>query len=139
MIMGAFGAGTFVVRLFIPMLSRRVAEWQVLAGALALTALIYMVFPLFHAVPMLLALAFILGLGLGCALPMIMSAIQQASPAGRSGEAIGVRSMLVNASQTILPVSFGAIGSAAGTGVVFWALAAILCGGVVFAMRQQGS
>jgi MFS family permease len=138
MIMGAFGTGTFVVRLFIPMLSRRFAEWQVLSGALALTALVYMFFPLFRAVPILLALAFILGLGLGCALPVIMSAIQQASPPGRSGEAIGVRSMLVNASQTVLPVSFGAIGSAAGTGVVFWALAAILCGGSIFAVRQHG-
>lgn len=138
MIMGAFGAGTFVVRLFIPMLSRRFAEWQVLAGALALTALVYIFFPLFRAVPVLLALAFILGLGLGCALPMIMSGIQHASPAGRSGEAIGVRSMLINASQTVLPLSFGAIGSAAGTGVVFWALAAILSGGFLFALRQQG-
>ncbi len=137
LVMGAFGAGTFVVRLFIPWLSRLFSEWQVLAGALALTALVYTVFPLFDAVAALLALAFVLGLGLGSALPMIMSAIQQTAPPGRSGEAIGVRSMLINASQTALPVGFGAVGSAVGTGVVFWALAAMLGGGLVFIARQR--
>jgi predicted MFS family arabinose efflux permease len=137
LVMGAFGAGTFVVRLFIPILSRTFSEWQVLAAALALTALVYLVFPLSEAVPVMLVLAFVLGLGLGSALPMIMSAIQHTAPPGRSGEAIGIRSLLINASQTALPVGFGAIGSAAGTGFLFWALAAILGGGLVFVIRQQ--
>lgn len=136
LVMGAFGAGTFVVRLFMPALARAFSTWRVLAGALGLTAAVYALLPLFEAVPLLLALAFVLGLGLGSALPMIMTALQEASPPGRSGEAIGVRTMLVNASQTMLPVSFGAIGSAGGTGVVFWALAAILAGGAVFAARK---
>ncbi|MFC5458741.1 MFS transporter [Massilia niabensis] len=137
LVMGAFGVGTFVVRMFMPALARAFAPWQVLAGALALTALVYVMLPLFDAVAPLLALAFLLGLGLGSALPMIMTALQEASPPGRSGEAIGVRTMLVNASQTVLPVSFGAIGSAGGTGFVFWALAAVLGCGVVFAARQH--
>lgn len=138
MIMGAFGIGTLVVRIVIPPLSRRLSEWQVLAGALALTAIVYMVFPAFRAVPVLLGLSLVLGLGLGSALPMIMSGIQQVAPPGRSGESIGIRSMLINTSQTLLPVLFGTVGSAAGTGFVFWAVAAILCGGFVFAVRQDG-
>ena len=137
LIMGAFGVGTFVVRLFMPALARAFSTWQVMAGALALTAVVYVLLPLFDAVPVLLALAFVLGLGLGSALPMIMTALQETSPPGRSGEAIGVRTMLINVSQTVLPVSFGAIGSAGGTGFVFWALAAILGCGVVFAARQR--
>lgn len=137
LIMGAFGMGTFVVRLFMPALVRTFPAWRVLTGALALAGIVYVLLPLFDAVPVLLALAFVLGLGLGSALPMIMTALQETSPPGRSGEAIGVRTMLVNASQTVLPVSFGAIGSAGGTGFVFWALAAVLGCGVVFAARQQ--
>lgn len=137
LVMGAFGAGTFVVRLFMPALARAFPPWRVLAGALGVTALVYALLPLLSNLAALLALAFVLGLGLGSALPMIMTALQEASPPGRSGEAIGVRTMLVNASQTLLPVSFGAIGSAGGSGVVFWALAAILAGGALFAARKR--
>lgn len=136
LIMGAFGAGTFVVRLIMPRLSRSFSEWQVLTGALAVTAGVYLLFPLFSAVPVLLGLSFILGLGLGSALPMIMSAIHQTAPPGRSGEAVGVRSMLISTSQSVLPVSFGAVGSAVGTGPVFWTLAALIGCGCAFAVRQ---
>lgn len=136
-IMGTFGVGTFVVRLIMPRLSGAFTEWQVLTGALALTAIVYVLFPLFHTVQVLQALAFVLGLGLGSALPMVMSVIHQASPPGRSGEAVGVRSMLINTSQSVLPVGFGAIGSAVGTGSVFWTLAAVLGFGFMFAVRRQ--
>lgn len=136
LLMGAFGAGTFVVRLAMPALGRALAPWRVLAGALALAALVYALLPLSNAMPVLLGLSFVLGLGLGSALPMIMSELQNSAPAGRSGEAIGVRTMLVNASQTALPLVFGALGAAGGTGFVFWALAAILACGIGFALRQ---
>ena len=138
LIMGTFGVGTFVVRLITARLSRSYSQWQLLSGALALTATVYFLFPLFNAVQVLLALSFILGLGLGSALPTIMSAIHETAPAGRTGEAVGVRSMLINASQSVLPVSFGIIGAAAGTSSVYWALATILAWGCMFAVRQKG-
>ena len=137
LVMGAFGAGTFAVRLAMPFLARRLAPWHVLAGALALAALVYALLPLSHALAPLLALSFVLGVGLGSALPMIMGELQKNAPPGRSGEAIGVRTMLVNASQAALPVGFGALGSAGGTGLVFWALAAVLACGIGFALRQR--
>jgi predicted MFS family arabinose efflux permease len=139
LIMGAFGVGTFMVRLAIPWIARTFSEWRVLTGALALTAFVYLLFPLFTAVPVLLALAFVLGMGLGCALPMIMSLIHLTAPPGRTGEAVGVRSTLINASQTILPLMFGALGSAVGMVPVFWTLAAFLSAGGVFAGRRKGS
>lgn len=136
LVMGAFGAGTFVVRLCMGMLARRFGQWQLLAGALGLTAAVYLLFPLSGSVAVLIVLAFVLGLALGAAQPTTMSAIQQSAPPGRSGEAIGVRTMLVNASQTALPMLFGAMGAAAGTGAAFWTLAAILAGGCLYAARQ---
>lgn len=69
LIMGSFGVGTFVVRLAMGRISRAFSEWRVLTGALMITAFVYLLFPLFTAVPVLLALAFLLGLGLGSALP----------------------------------------------------------------------
>lgn len=138
LVMGAFGAGTFIVRLFIPRLARSLSEWQVLAGALALTAAVYVVFPFFSSLTPLLALAFILGLALGCAFPMVMSAIARTAPPGRSGEAIGIRSMLINASQTLLPITLGALGSAGGTRIAFWVIAAMLGAGMAFAIGRHG-
>jgi predicted MFS family arabinose efflux permease len=139
LIMGAFGVGTFVVRLAMPWIARTFSEWRVLTAALSLTAFVYLLFPLFTAVPVLLALAFVLGTGLGSALPMIMSLIHQTAPPGRTGEAVGVRSGLINASQTVLPLVFGALGTAVGMVPVFWTLAAFLAGGGVFAGRRKGS
>lgn len=139
LVMGAFGAGTFAIRLAMPRVARTFSEWQVLSGALATTAFVYLLFPLFTAVPVLLGLAFLLGLGLGSALPMIMSLIHLTAPQGRTGEAVGVRSTLINTSQTVLPLFFGALGSALGTIPVFWTLAVMLCAGSIFACLRGHS
>lgn len=137
LVMGAFGAGTFVVRLFIAWLARQFSEWQVLAATLALTAAVYALFPFFSSLTPLLVLAFVLGLGLGCAFPMVMSAIARTAPEGRSGEAIGIRSMLINVSQTLLPVTLGALGAAGGLRIAFWVVAAMLGAGAVFALGRH--
>lgn len=138
-IMGTFGVATFVVRAAMPWISQRLSEWQTLTAALAITAFVYFLFPLFTAVPVLLALAFLLGLGLGSAQPMVMSLIHRAAPAGRTGEAVGVRTTLMNASHTALPLLFGGLGSALGMVPAFWALAVILSAGGVFAGRRRGA
>ena len=138
LVMGAFGGGTFFVRLFIPALARRFAEWRLLGGALAVTAAIYLALPFFRALPLLFALAFALGSALGSALPMMMSAIGRTAPHGRSGEAIGIRSMLTNASQALLPLSLGALGSAVGTPMVFWTLAVLLGAGTMLTVGRLG-
>lgn len=137
LIMGSFGVGTFVIRLAMGRIARSFSEWRILTAALAITAVVYLLFPLFTSVTILLALAFLLGLGLGSALPMVMSLIHRTTPDGRTGEAVGVRSTLINASQTVLPLFFGAIGTALGTVPVFWALAITLSAGGVFAHRHQ--
>ena len=48
-----------------------------------------------------------------------------------------MRSTLINASQTVLPLLFGALGAVTGTVPVFWALAILLGVGGVFASRQS--
>ena len=137
LIMGTFGVATFVVRLAMPGINRHLSEWQTLTTALLVTAFVYFLFPLFSAVPVLLALAFLLGLGLGSTQPMVMSLIHKVAPAGRTGEAIGVRATLMNASQTGLPLLFGGLGAAAGMVSAFWVLALILSAGGVFSARHH--
>jgi predicted MFS family arabinose efflux permease len=139
LIMGSFGAATFVVRAAMPWIARTFSEWQTLTTALALTGCVYFLFPLVSLVPVLVALAFVLGLGLGCGQPMVMTLIHLASPPGRSGEAVGVRTMLMNTSHTFLPLGFGALGSALGMVPVFWVIAGFMGAGAAFAGRRRGS
>lgn len=133
LVMGCFGVATFVVRVGMPVLQRHLNEWQTLCLSLGVTAAVYLLFPLFTAVPVLLALAFVIGLSLGCTQPMVMSLVHAVAPPGRSGEALGVRSTVMNASQVFLPLLFGGLGAAAGMVPAFWTLALILGGGTVFA------
>ncbi|KQP23627.1 hypothetical protein ASF43_03935 [Pseudorhodoferax sp. Leaf267] len=133
LVMGCFGVATFVVRLGMPILHRHLDEWQTLCLSLGITAVVYLLFPLFTAVPVLLALAFVIGLSLGCTQPMVMSLVHAVAPPGRSGEALGVRSTVMNASQVFLPILFGGLGAAAGMVPAFWTLAVILSGGTVYA------
>jgi hypothetical protein len=51
------------------------------------------------------------------------------SPAGRSGEALGLRFTVVNLTHMAIPLAFGTIGSALGLITVFFANSALMFGG----------
>jgi MFS family permease len=136
-VMAAFAAATFAVRVILPWLSRRVGEWTLLAVAFFTAAAVYVAFPLVGVAAGMVALAIVLGLGLGSSQPMVMSLLYEAAPPGRAGEAIGVRTTLVNASQTFMPLVFGAVGAIVGMLPVFWSMAAILGGMGWFARRRR--
>jgi MFS family permease len=136
-IMGSFAAATFAVRLAMPLMARKVRAWTVVTAALAISGIAYLIFPFVAKVPLLMALSFLLGTGLGCAQPMIMSLLYAASPPGRQGEVVGVRTTLLNASHTVLPLLFGALGSALGMGPVFWSMSGLLLAGGGFALRRR--
>ncbi|TAK41815.1 MAG: MFS transporter, partial [Betaproteobacteria bacterium] len=137
-IMGSFAAATFTVRLLMPVIARRLREWTVVTAAMTIAGSAYALFPLVNQVPLLMALSFLLGIGLGCAQPMIMALLYAASPAGRQGEVVGVRTTLLNASHTLLPLAFGAL-AALGMGPVFWLMTAFLLSGSVYAQRQRAA
>lgn len=126
LILGAFGGAVFVVRLALPLVIHRVSEWQMLIGAMISTGIAFFIFPLVKTVPVLIGLGFLLGVCLGGAQPMIMSLLYNKAPTGRGAEAIGVRTLLINISQTVIPLLFGALGAALGMTPVFWAMAVLL-------------
>jgi predicted MFS family arabinose efflux permease len=136
-VMGSFAAATFAVRLGMPSLAARLRAWTVVTAALAISGSAYLLFPFVTQVALLMALSFVLGIGLGCAQPMIMSLLYAASPPGRQGEAVGVRTTMLNASHTFLPLAFGALGAALGMGPVFWLMSALLLSGGVLAHRRR--
>ncbi len=136
-VMSTFALATFVVRLGMPMLSRRLREWTVVTAALVIAGVAYLLFAWVERVPLLMAISFLLGLGLGSAQPMIMALLYSASPPGRQGEVVGIRTTMLNASHTFLPLLFGGLGAALGMTPVFLTMAASLLSGGWLANRQH--
>ncbi len=136
-VMGSFAAATFAVRLVMPALAARLRPWTVVTAALAISGSAYLLFPFVAQVALLMGLSFLLGIGLGCAQPMIMALLYAASPPGRQGEVVGIRTTMLNASHTFLPLAFGALGAALGMGPVFWIMSALLLSGGAAAHRRR--
>ena len=135
-VMSTFALATFAVRLVMPHVVKRLRHWVVMSSAMGIAGAAYLVFPLVSSVPLLMALSFVLGLGLGCAQPIIMSLLYEASPPGRQGEAVGLRTSLLNGSHTLIPLASGALSAVAGMTPVFWLLATFLLGGAWFARHR---
>jgi len=135
-IISAFGVATLVVRIFIPRLTRRYGENTVLAWAMALGAVAFGSLPFFEHPALLMTAAFCMGLGLGCGQPLTMMICYNRSPAGRAGEANGLRQMANNLTHMVVPLVFGALGSAFGMGPVFWLNSLILLSGAFLGSRK---
>ena len=138
-VMSTFAVATFVVRLFMTVLVKRLPQWLLIAGAMALAGAAYLAFPFVQSAPLLMVLSFVLGIGLGASQPVIMALLYSASPPGRQGEAVGIRTTMLNGSHTLIPLASGAISAALGMTPVFALIAALLFGGAWFARsRHQG-
>jgi MFS family permease len=135
LVLGSFALATFAIRLAMPALSRRFREWQVLTFTLFTAALAFALMPWFGSLLPLAGCAFLLGLGLGAAQPNVMSLLHGRTPAGRVGEALGLRTAIMNTSHVALPLVFGAAGSVLGARVVFLLMAAALAAGGIAARR----
>jgi predicted MFS family arabinose efflux permease len=137
MVLGSFALATLTVRLLLPWLTRHLREWQMITVTMLIGCVAYALMPLMRTVPLLAAMAFVLGLGLGATQSSMMSLLHSTAPRGRAGEALGVRAAVINGSSTFLPLAFGGVGAALGLAPVFWSMAA--CLGVTgwFANRRR--
>ena len=130
-VLGMFAAAAFVVRLVMPAMVKRWGEDAVFLWSLSLGAATYLMFPLFESAVLLGAVAFVLGLGMGCGQPLSMMLVYGRAPKGRSGEALGLRLTINNFMHIAVPVLFGTIGSVMGVAPVFIANSLLLAGGGV--------
>lgn len=136
-VMGTFAAATFTVRLATPFFVTRVQPWTMLMASLLIAGASFFALAFATSVGMMMALMFMLGLGLGAPQPMVLTLLHESAPPGRAGEALGLRTTLINGSQTVMPLIFGAVGAALGMAPVFWTIAAVLLGGGWFAHRVR--
>lgn len=135
---GAFGVGSATVRLALPLILRHVPEWKLLGSALVLAGIGYVAFPFCVTVATMLPLALGLGVVLGCGQPVVMSLLHVTAPPERTGEAVGLRTAITSLGQTVLPLAFGAFGTALGMLPLFWAAAGVLgFGGGYAATRRR--
>ena len=121
-LLGCFAVAAAIIRVCLPWLSRHVHEHQIVTGAMAATAVLFVVYPFMPNAWAMGACSVLLGLVLGSVQPMIMSTLHQITPEHRQGEALGLRLMSINVSSVIMPSLFGAAGALAGVSPLFWVM-----------------
>ena len=134
-ILGSFAVATFVVRFAIPALTARVRVDTLLSLAMAIAAAACVVFPLLQDIAALLAVSFVIGLGLGCGHPLSLTLSFERSPAGRSGEATGLRVTATNFARVAVPALTGIFSVALGPAALLWLNAIVLAGTGYIARR----
>jgi len=137
-VLSMFAAASFVVRVWMPAIVKRLGEEPVLVMSMYVAAATYLIVPFFSHAIILCIIAFILGLGTGCGQPLSLTLIYGRAPEGRSGEALGLRLTINNFTHMITPLAFGAIGSAFGVAPVFWFNSVMLAiGGKIIRPKQN--
>src|SRR6266850_2382458 len=136
MILSSYALAGFVVRMVMHRLARRFTEVGVLTGSLFVAALAYLAVPSLADAAFLAAAAFALGLALGSAQPLTIILTYNYAPAGRSGEALGMRIMANKLTQIAVPLAFGGFGAAMGAAPVFIATGVFLLAAGVLSLRS---
>jgi len=139
LVLGVFALAVSGVRLLIPVLAHHLREAQVLAAAMACTAVVFALYPFAAASWQMATLAVLLGIALGSVQPMVMSTLHQITPHHRHGEAIALRSMTINFSSAVMPLLFGVLGATLGASTLFWLMGAAVGSGSWQALRVRVS
>jgi MFS family permease len=128
-VLGVFALATFTIRVFLAPIAKRYTEAQILTAGIFIAAAAFVLFPFFTNAYVLAAVAFLLGLGVGCGQPMSMSLIYALAPPGRAAECAGLRVTVNNFMHLLIPLFFGSLGTAFGYTLVFVSNSALLVGG----------
>ena len=135
-VLAAFAAATFVVRLAVPWYGAAWAPMRVLRVALLSAGAVYLAFPFTASMLALIALSFVLGLGLGIGQPIVMAQLHEHAPPGRVGETVGLRMSLIQTMAVGVPLVFGALGTTVGVLPVFASVGVFLGLGGIAARRR---
>ncbi|MBM3345006.1 MAG: MFS transporter [Betaproteobacteria bacterium] len=128
-VLGAYAAAAFVVRVAMPRLIARMGEQRLLAASFWLGAAAFLLLPLSQSAAVLAAIAFLFGIAMGCSTPLSILMMFSHSPAGRSGRALGLRLTVNNTLRVVGPAVFGGIGAAFGMWPIFVISAAVMAAG----------
>ena len=121
-----FAVGTFVSRAMMPWLSSRFREWQIMRAAMLMITLVFVALPWASAATAFMLLGFLFGTAIGFSQPNMLSLLHAAAPAGRGGEALGLRSLIGNGTSVLVPIAFGLAVGPLGVAPLLWAGAALI-------------
>ena len=113
-VLSLFAVAVLVVRIFMPMLTRRLGERGVMISAMVISGITFLAFAFAHSYSLMLVLSFVIGLGLGASQPIILSMLHDAAPPGRIGEVNGMRMTMISTSQWTMPLVFGMLSASTG-------------------------
>jgi MFS family permease len=136
-VMSSYAVAAFIVRMGMNRATRTVGEVGVLTASLLMAGATFMLVPFVSHALLLAAVAFLLGIGLGCAQPLTILLTYNHAPKGRSGEALGMRLTVNKFTQILVPLAFGAMGSAFGLVPVFWANGLFLLAGGAVSLAER--
>lgn len=135
MVLAAYAVASMAVRLAIPFIAEHLPRRHLLPGALALTCLVFVLYPLLHSAWAMAGCAAVLGIALGTIQPAILTTLHKITPRQHHGEALALRSMSVHLSMMGMPLIFGLIGASVGAAALFWVMAVSLGIGSLEARR----
>lgn len=119
-ILGSYALAIFVTRFFLGRLVRVLKPNQIMFWFLLFGAGAFAVFPLTHNLYALIAIAFMIGIGMGCTQPLLMTTSYEKAPPGRAGEVTGLRLTANNIARVVMPLVSGMLGAMFGAAPVFW-------------------
>jgi MFS family permease len=135
-ILGAFSASTFTIRLILPLLTARFSEWTLIAATIFCSGVGFAVIPFADSFWPLLITSIVLGGGFGFGYPMLLAVAYAASPKGREAEVAGMRYAIGAAVHFSVPLALGAMTTALGIAGVSWASSSVMFGSSWNARRQ---
>ena len=139
MVLGMVALAAFVIRAALPFIAKKLTEATILTAAIFVAATAYLLLPFFVNAYALAVIAFLLGLGVGCAQPMLMSLLYVLAPAGRIAEAIGLYKTLRSVTHVVIPIFFGTVGTAFGFKTVFLSNSGLLAFGGYMQTRAKAA
>jgi MFS family permease len=131
-ILATLAVASFIMRLFLAHLVKRVTAEKLLAWTFFTGAIGYALVPLTGNAILLALISFFFGLGMGLGIPLTVILMYSRSTEGRSGQTLGLRLTTNNFVRVTGPIVFGVVGTALGLPPVFWINAALMvCGGLL--------
>lgn len=140
MVLSAYAAASFVVRLVLPRLIERMGDEVLLSRAFMLGGVLFLAVPLAQGAFVLGLISFLFGLCVGCGGPLTLMLMYSRSPAGRPGETLGMRLTANYMTRMVGPTLFGLLVSLVGLPPVFLVNALMMgAGGAISRPRARHS
>ncbi|TCU27701.1 putative MFS family arabinose efflux permease [Rhizobium azibense] len=136
-VMSATALGSILSASRLGKLADRIGHWPVIAGALAVAALLLIPQAFVTNSLQLIALRFVMGIALGGLLPCIAAVIRHSVPDGAAGSILGYSISTQYVGQVAGPVLGGFVGGHIGMRAVFLATCGLLLAGAAYAWMAR--